>query len=166
MKAIFAILFLFTLKTYGQSDSVKAQAINRYTYQIDAKKNIGSKPFKIKIDTLDLDVQKYEQKFEIKTVFGKGRRLELTYYLKESDLAAVWAKEFAPGKSTEIYRFLILYYENGERFYDTEQFHIPLGIRIPVGKDVSDFFDYTKLITRDFINELAVKSLGKILNHR
>ena len=168
MKLLILILFLFGFGVRAQNDSIRAWSIDKYVHEMESsKKNRNAKSFKIKIDTLDFKVSVYDQKYKFNIQLkGSKTLLEIHCYLNQGYLVKAYAKEFRPENLEHIYRFFNLYYEDGIMFYHQERYIILPCIGIPKDKPLIEVFGYNKLIAVDLINDLVLKSIDKVKNHR
>ena len=166
LKAIIILLVLYvtTTKSFGQSDSIKASSIDKYSYQLDTS-NIKIDSLNLVIDSIEIEVMKSGDKIITKNHFTKSNTtLTITYFLKAKKIVLINIVEPSK-KMKKMYRFSYLYYENDFIIHETHRRTWPSGLAISIEDLSSNIFGYNESFTIEFLKFYVMKLYKKICNY-
>jgi hypothetical protein len=159
------LVFIVIIKSFGQSDSIKATEIDKYVYNIDTL-NTKFDSFKITIDSIQVEIKKSKHIIVTKNHFKKSNTtLIITYFFDDEKIVLI--KVLEPSKKIDkMYRYSNFYYENENVIYERHRGTWQSGLAFDINKDYSDIFGYNKSMTIDFLRTYVIKLYGKLLNYR
>jgi len=152
MEKVIFVLFLLNINSslfsqsfsrYGNADTIKIFAINKYRSQIDL---VAKKTQEINLvpDSIEVRVncKNYGEKIEAVSWFKNSRSfLKITFYLKKDKLVSVSVKEKSP-LYDDLYRFSGFYFESDTIFYSDYYSTVRPCMLIPVDKSLSEIYGY------------------------
>jgi hypothetical protein len=155
-KTIFIILLLSYFCSFGQNDSIEKRI-----YDLGKEKTKLLKSENIKIDSIKVTVNVYEDRIETESYF------DTTYLLIGKSFDKIVTRENCPFKPEDFWRSYVYEFKNGkvvdeeERYYSSARMH---GIAGHMDKEVRE--SYNKTLNSEFLKKFVVELFEKIKNYR
>lgn len=147
----------------GQNDSIVKGIFN---LDKEITKLIKSK--NVKIDSIEIIVNVYEDRIETESYFEKSKsKLSVSFLLIGNSFEKIVTRENCPFRPEDFWRTYIYEFENGkvvgeeERLYSSSEVH---GIAGRLEEKVNE--SYNKTLNSDFLKKFVVELYEKIKNYR
>ena len=160
-KTIFIILLLSYFCSFGQNESIEKRI-----YNLGKEKTKTLKSANIKIDSIEVAVNVYEDRIETESYF-ENSKLNTTYLLIGKSFDKIVTRENCPFEPEDFWHSYVYEFKNGmvveeeESYYSSARMH---GIAGHMGKEVRE--SYNKTLNSEFLKKFVVELFEKIKNYR
>ena len=165
LKVILKILLLCFLSTtlYGQNDSMKAAAIDRYVYQINTSP-MKVDSFRFIIDSIIVEGVKYGNTIVTKSLFKESKTsLTTTYFLKDKKMIFAQIVEPCTIKGLEkMFKYCAFYFENNKVIFERCRSTRQIGLAIILDGNNSNIYRYNENLTFDFLKNYVAILYNKL----
>ena len=155
------LLIFFKSIAFGQVDINRNIEIKQYAHQLDSAQGVF-KQLSFKMDTVQIDTKKYENRITAKCLFEKSRSyLTISYYLKSNNLILASVKEQSPKMDMCYYESLFFYSNN--KLTDDECGSIaPKCFAEPMNKSIYQIYGYNPSLDKIFLEDFVMKLYNRL----